>query len=547
MTRKEIKSLWMATLVSILLLCLTGLATIGTAQSSDNVQGSNNVQSAYVSVGPGKLISWDNIPKGIKNPTTQKYKEMPIGRIGIQNKGKAIPPTINVNPSQDIDQYQQTLQPTKISSWEGLNNTANVLINGYIVRPPDPIIAAGPNYVGTMVNDVLAFYTKSGGLAGAVGLDNWYGAVNCFGCFITDPRIEYDHNEGHWSAVALGIDPSTSPYTSYYLLSVSQTSNPFGNWFFYGIPSNLVAFGTNTWSDYPDIGFDGINSASKGAIYVTSNQFDGVGNYITASLSVLPKSKLYTGAGFSFTRFSGMMNANGFPADTLRASQTFGNPGAEYVVNSENDGAGYDNNVTLWKVNPQVSPVSLTHVNIPIGSFNPPPRAQQNGGNHIYFLDTIDNRAYNAVYRNGSVYTAFNEANNFGNGTVSSIRYLKLNTTTNKPVLNVKYGADKNFYWFPAITVDGANNIDIVFAYSSPTDYAGIRYTARKTTDTTTEPSAILKSGQVTIQGYRWGDYFGIAKDPTDNSIWIYGEYAKTLSGFDKVWEWGTYVGRIKN
>ncbi len=189
-----------------------------------------------------------------------------------------------------------------------------------------------------------------------------------------------------------------------------------------------------------------------------------------------------------------MTNANGFPADTLRATQTFGNPGVEYLVNSENTGAGYDNNVTLWSVVPAYPPNpanNLVKANIPIGSFNPPPSAQQKGGRNTYLLDTIDNRMYNAVRRNGNVYAAFTEAN----GTVASIRYLQLNTTNNSADLNVRYGANGKYYWFPSIMTDNSNNIYLVFAYSSPTDYAGIRYTTRKTTDITTEPSAILKTG----------------------------------------------------
>ncbi len=541
--KRDIKSLGIV--VGIILLFSS---TIAMAQSSDTIQSS-------ISVGQGKVISWDNLPKGNIGIGNSKEKEIPVMYIKYINKRRPGPSIENIFPKNEIDKSvipqqssqisQQSFQPTLISGWGSLDNRLNAMLNGYIVRPPDPVIAAGPSYVGVMVNDVIAFYTKSGTLAREAGLPNWYSFSSCTACFISDPRIVYDQNEGHWATIALGIDSSTSPYTTYYLLTVSQTSDPNGNWYGYSIPSNLFD-SVNTWSDYPDIGFDGSLSSNGGAIYITSNQFDAAGNFITASLSILPKSNLYTGAGFSFYRYYGMTNANGFPADTLRAAQTFGNPGVEYLVNSENTGAGYDNNVTLWSVVPAYPPNppnNLVKANIPIGSFNPPPSAQQKGGGNTYLLDTIDNRMYNAVYRNGNVYAAFTEAN----GTVASIRYLQLNTISNSADLNVRYGASGKYYWFPSIMTDNSNNIYLVFAYSSPTDYAGIRYTTRKTTDITTEPSATLKTGQVTIQGFRWGDYFGIAKDPTDNSVWIYGEWAKNLLGINKVWDWGTFVGRVTN
>lgn len=556
MRKIEIKSLGIV--VGIILLFSS---TIAMAQSSD-------IQSISVSVGPAKVISWDNIPKGnIGIIGISKEIAMPIGYIKYQNK-RPPAPIENILPKNEIDtsdisqqpsqisqqSYRSTFQPTLTISWDSLDDSLNPgYVNGYYLMPPDPIIAAGPNYVGVMVNDIIAFYYKNGTLAYRNGLPNWYSTSfnSVFGscpdpttCFITDPRIIYDQNENHWIAVALGINTGTTPWTTYYFLTVSNNADPRGSWFSYAIPANLG----NTFADYPDLGFDGIPSSNGGAIYVTSNQFDVNGNFINASLSVLPKSSLYIGVGFSSYRYSGMKNANGFPADTLRAVQTFGNPSVEYLVDTENVGAGYNNNVTLWSVNPTVAN-SLVQANVPIGSFNPPPPAQQKGGRG-WVLDTIDNRIYNAVYRNGSVYAAFTVAN----GATSSIRYLQINTSNNSTVLNVNYGATGKYYWFPSITTDNSNSIYLVFAYSSSKDYAGIRYTTRKTTDTVTEPSTILRSGQVAITGSqnpeRWGDYFGIAKDPSDNSVWIYGEYAKNIGPIPTLptaVDWGTFVGRVTN
>lgn len=536
MKRIDIKSLGIV--IGIILL----FSTVSIAQSSAQEPV---VQHKSVSIDPVQINSWDKIPNGnIKSNDI----EIPIRYIKNKNRIQPGIPIVNIIPKQEIDNAQQILQPTLTNNWDSLDNWVNANLNGFIVRPPDPIIAAGQNHVGVMVNDVIAFYTKSGSLILKVGLPNWYNSTftPCGSCFISDPRIVYDQNENHWITVAEGIDTSTSPWTTKYLLSVSKGDDPInGGWFFYSIPGNIDS---TSFADYPDLGFDGILSTDpggSGAIYITSNQFDAAGSFVTALLTIVNKSDLYNGGTItSLTQLQDFVNADGFRSDTIRVAQTFGNPGVEYFVNSENDGTGINSHVMLRSIDPRT--FTKTENNISIGSFNPPPLARQKGGGSTFLLDTIDNRMYNAVYRNGEVYTAFTEANNFGSGTVAAIRYLALNTTTNSADVNTTYGADGKYYWFPAITTDNSNNIDLVFAYSSPVDYAGIRYT-NKSVGQPTSPSSILKTGQVTIQGFRWGDYYGIAKDPTDNSVWIYGEYAKNLRGISKVWDWGTFVGRVTN
>lgn len=90
------------------------------------------------------------------------------------------------------------------------------------------------------------------------------------------------------------------------------------------------------------------------------------------------------------------------------------------------------------------------------------------------------------------------------------------------------------------------NAKQLVFARSSSTEYAGIHYSGRKTTDTVMQPSALLKAGEECITGKRWGDYFGIGIDPINpKNVWIYGEWAKYLPGVSSDWDWGTWVGQV--
>jgi hypothetical protein len=429
----------------------------------------------------------------------------------------------------------QALAPNLLKSFEGPDNLQP---DGLVVKPPDPILAAGLNHIGVAVNCEFAFYTKTGVKVMEHSYSSWFSNVYTGQSIIFDPRIIFDHHENRWLLVALIKETSQS----YYVLSVSMSSNPLGGWWNYRL-SGLLTYGVSTWADYPDLGYDGIPSGAGGAIYITSNQFGFVGGFRTSLINVLPKSILYVGGGGVYYRLWGRTNADGSQAFTFRAAQTYGNPGKEYLVNTKS--GGWDK-VTLWNIVPNfpAAPTMTRQATITIGAYSPPPDARQLGGPAL--IDTIDNRLYQLVYRNCHVYTAFTEAYNWGSGTVAAIRYLKINTVANSPSLNVRYGADGKYYWFPTVAVDMCDNIVMVFAHSSATEYAGIRYTGRKTTDAATQPSAVLKTGVVYSTNGRWGDYFGIDRDPSDNSkVWIFGEYPKDLPGLNSDWEWSTWIGQV--
>lgn len=522
-----------------------------------------NIQKMQVNVGPGKLISAKTIQALPALPTVgEKVKEKDIAiRYAISkdkmDKLKKQPfKAVGKQPTLDVDKSVGKLsskQPTLISGFEGMDNQLNIATNSFIVRPPDPDTAAGPNHIGTVTNSNIRFSDKAGTTVLTSSIASWFNLVYtvCSTCLISDPKIEYDPIDGHWIIAVLGIN-FANPVTGVYLVSVSQTSDPMGNWFNYNLDGNVFVDGVPTWPDYPDLGIDYNSAGASGAIYLSSNNFDSAFNFHTSRLNILPKNALYQGASFSywffylFTDIDGGRSFTLRPAKTLSAVQSTSTP-VEYVVNTKFANGNF---VTLWKITPAFPPTlpGAVRFSIPIGSYAPPPSAGQPCD---FTLDTIDNRLYQAVFRNGHVYTGFNEAFNFGSGTVSAIRYEDINTNTLVASQDVRYGADGYYSWFPAITTDPSNNIVFVFARSNPSsttpEFAGIRYTGKKTTDASTEPSAPLKAGQECITGGRWGDYFGVGNDPTNtNRVWIYGEYAKN-DAISSIWDWGTFAGQVSH
>jgi len=323
------------------------------------------------------------------------------------------------------------------------------------------------------------------------------------------------------------------------LISASQTSDPTGSWYNYNSNARLNGTqNTSNWADFPGLGFD------NEAAYITSNQINFGGGGYYAKLRIFSKSQLYAGQSLTYTDFWDMRDANGDIVFTLKPAHHFGTPTSRYLVNTGFGGGDY---LTLWRVDNPIggSPTLTRQGTVSVGSYSLTPNAVQQGSNNLIetgYCDTQD-----AMYRGGYIYTTFSTAYNWGSGTVSAVRYAKINVSTNTAALDVVYGNDGLYYYYPAIYADAAGNLVLVFSRSGTTEYAGVRYAYRYHFDAATHPSENLKSGEgpyfvdYGTGRNRWGDYSGIALDPTDDRlIWFYGEWARNNN------TWSTWVGSFK-
>ncbi|HZS10469.1 MAG TPA: hypothetical protein VFD58_36915 [Blastocatellia bacterium] len=485
----------------------------------------------------------EEILSNLDPETLERLKRQPYTPPGSREAA----PTIQGDPAEGPAATQSVLAANLLTNFESIDNGDQ--LDGFIHRPPDCAMAAGPNHVVAVVNSLFVIYSRSGVNQGQASLVSFFNSV-CPSCKPFDPRIVYDSLAGRWIMMAVNGGPDT-PGTSNYLVAASQTSDPTGSWWFYSLNAVLTYPGTggvDTWADFPQLGFDGIAAGSGGAVYITSNQFTFGANPIskTAALNILPKSSLYSGAALNYWRAFDHLNSDGSQSFTLSPALTYGNPGGEFLINNTNNG----NFVSLWKVVPTYPPTpvnwTLQSTNT-IGSYSPPPDAIQPGG--CARMATNDNRiSSNAVWRNNKIYAAFSEAHNWGSGTVSAIRYVQLNTSTNATEQNITYGADGLYYFFPAVATDSSDNVVIVFASANGGEFGSVRYTGRLAGDpaNTLQASAVLKTGNLCITGARWGDYFSAAVDPADSTkVWIYGGWAEDVAGISLPWDWGTWLGQV--
>jgi hypothetical protein len=188
-----------------------------------------------------------------------------------------------------------------ISAPTGSTNFSGIAATGWI--PPDCTMAVGPQHVLLSVNSSMAVYSKAGG-TGLLQrtLTQWFSNV-AQGMTIFDPKALYDQHAGRWLLLAVAVQ--SSPRSSLFLLSISNSADPLGPWRNYRFDAMLDgSTPTTNWADYPALGVD------SQAIYVTANMFQFNGGFQYAKIRIIPKSGPYSGGPAPYFDFVRMKNAD---------------------------------------------------------------------------------------------------------------------------------------------------------------------------------------------------------------------------------------------
>jgi hypothetical protein len=443
------------------------------------------------------------------------------------------------------DRASASESPPVLTSFPGLSPNA--------VVPADPILAAGPDHILVTVNSAFAIYSKSGASLFQTTAGLWFlpqlPALGEGALLPYDPQVAYDHFRGRWILLYAATDAASQ---SWILLSVSTSSDPTAPWHSWALPGDRNGnTPSGNFSDFPALGFDDT------AVYIATNQYAySSRTFAYAKVRVLRKDALYAGANpLEWSDFWNLEDP-AFPSAvprSLRPARTFGSPGAEFLVsNSPFTTRTY---VTLWSLTGAgTAAPELTAVNIPVTATTAPPLADQKGGARGTAecpapcrLHTGSGAITSAECRDGSLWFSHTVADD--SGLYSRARYVRLDLATRAPVQDEAFGSDGCWYFYPAVASDAGNNLVMVFGRSCSDEYAGIRFTARSTSDASLAPSVPLKDGEgsyvvpvgIGEQTNRWGDFFGAAVDPADSRrIWMVGEYAAARD------TWGTWVGQTE-
>ncbi len=388
-------------------------------------------------------------------------------------------------------------------------------------RPPDPTVAVGPNHIVSTVNMAFGIYDKaSGELLFANTLNN-YGDPGLFeedgaAWFVFDPKCFYDHFAQRF--VIVGLETYSQPFGAWVNIAVSDDADPLGVWYTYRTPADT---GT-AWWDYPGFGY------SENAWVVTSNLIGGGGS----GIRVFDKQSMLQGGP---ARYSTLTS----PEFTLQVAQHLGAPrGPDAPVYLA--ATGGSTTVSLLAIrNPLTQPSLATFaLSVPseAGASTIPTPTDTIG-------NLVDRRMQTIVHRDGVLLTA--KTVGAAGGSRARMELVATNgwpdagTPTLLQTLQHEPGAGIHAF-FPAATLDADGRVGLVMNLSAQTLNPSVAVAM-----STPGPGArvfgaaqVVKTGSVG-EGGRWGDYSGIAIDPTDDrTFWGIAEY-KGAGG------WATWIARF--
>lgn len=401
--------------------------------------------------------------------------------------------------------------------------------------PPDPYLAVGPEHIVQVVNSSFMIYDKEGNILENINADSWFAstitAVSTF-----DPKVIYDHYSERWVQVWLHI----SSTEGYYLISVSDDSNPLGTWYNWALPAHVNGTTpSGNWGDYQGVGFD------DKAIYLTSNNFSFAGSYDYSKIRIIDKTNLYevttpgevtwkdiwniTYPGTSYDCFG----IRPFRMETDESSVFYFAVQSPYSTGT---------NVGIYSLSDPLGTPILNGVAIATVSYSSPPNANQLGGGDplidgggAYFRNE-------PLFKNGNLYIV----HAVKNGLYSGVHYLEIGTRGGLNVIeDIVLGNTNYYHSYPAIAIDANNNKWITYSRSSENEYMGAYFSVIPNGSSLPTADQVLMPGQdnyvVTYGGSRnrWGDYNGIWTDPADaNNIWISTEFVNASNSWG-VWNAG--------
>jgi hypothetical protein len=408
--------------------------------------------------------------------------------------------------------------------WPAIDNT------GWF--PPDPDLAVGPNHIVAVVNSSIAFFTKTGTKLFQQQMGPVPGPTEGFfeslgaGPFVFDPKAFYDKTSGRFFVVALELDEAQR--VSKLLIGVSATDNPQGLWHKYRIESKMTIGGTESWLDYP--GF----AANKDAVVVTGNMFGfSPMSFTGAGVVMMSKAQMLTGGAPTLTYFDD-------PASFTIQATRMADADQDRIYGLAEESS---NSLRLFAFTNLTGTPVMTSRSVTVPSYQQAPWVAPSTSGQ--FLDTLGGRIMNSYARAGRLVGAHTIQR--PGSSDSQVRWYDIRpngwpTSGQLPTLaqsgNVS-GSNGQHYFMPAVNINKANDISVIFTRSSSSITADLMMASRKQSDapgTMGAPRLLDRSTSSSYALYRWGDYFGMEVDPVDD-LRFWGIGMTAVGG-----SWGTSI-----
>ncbi len=375
--------------------------------------------------------------------------------------------------------------------------------------PPDPHMAAGPNQVVVIVNGEIAFFDDDGTNTFRDEIEDSYGFGGAQGAtgFVFDPEVIYDPHSGRFMAMACERGSDTG--RGYYLLAISDDSNPNGTWYKYRIDSYPTIFDTDI--DSPNIAVD------ANVIYLSADFFGPD----KLNIMMIAKSSVISGGTPSYTS----LNISGDQSQGFPVTYDTSAP-AQYLIGFN---FSTSTQVKMYAIKNALTSPTIQNVNVTVPSYSHPEDPPQQGTS--VRPETFEARFWSAVYRNGHMW-----ATHHVNGSRVRQRWYEFDMrgwpdSGMNPILlqsgEIDLGSGIRTF-FGSIWVDNAGNAGMTYARSATSEYISMETTWRAPGDaagTMRTPTSIITSTSADTSG-RWGDYSAVVSDPiTSGAFWAHHEY----------------------
>ncbi len=403
-------------------------------------------------------------------------------------------------PVGAIDTLSATVKPG--------SKFAGMTMNGWY--PPDADIAVGPSHIVQVVNSSFAIYSKTGTKQLEQTFQTLFNGV-AVATTLFDPKVIYDRFNDRYVMVVL--EKSTSPQISKVLVAISDDGDPNGTWFRYRLEGKLTVGGVDCWLDYPGFGYN------QDGYVISGNMFGFADNaWRTTASIVLPSAAVLSGGTANTTTFQDNQII------TIQYAEMLGETTSVlYGIGSFNN--NFHKMVAIRNIT--TTPTMVTRLQSVAAWTDPPATAASTSGQTV---DGGDGRLYGAVWRSGQLVTS----HAVGINSRVAVRWYDIATNgwptsgTNPAVTQTGNIADSTRdYTYGMITRNGAGEIGLTFSHLSSTNAGSMMVAGRVPTDaagTVGTPSTLATSAGNNYSLYRWGDYFGIDADPSDDGLfWVVG------------------------
>ncbi|HXR63841.1 MAG TPA: hypothetical protein VN720_09915 [Rudaea sp.] len=438
--------------------------------------------------------------------------------------------------------------------------------------PPDSMGTAGPTQFIVFVNGRIRSYTRAGVADGVINADPdvFFASVmtpiggSVVLNFTSDPQIRYDRFSGRWFMSIIDVPCTngtcTATAANRWLLAVSDAASngvisASTVWTFFKFQADP---GTN-FCDYPSLGID-VN-----ALYVGCNMFTSAGAFVGTNGYVIQKASTLTVGPIVVTSFANLAAGAGAGPESPRGVDNFDASATEgYFVGPDN--ATFSTIMFRRVSNPgSLTPTISANIPVTVPTTTTPntvEHAGNTGGNNGK-LDSIDDRFFQAMIRNGHLWTAHNfRVSSAGVASIATesrnaVRWYEFQNLAGTPTV-VESGtvydsaatrAAARQYWIPSIAATGQGHAVLGFTLAGTPSGATPAYVGRLAGDAAGTMSGPPTAGAVQVGttaasynppgdpggagGRRWGDYSFTVVDPLDDmTVWTIQEYNQATNSY---------------